>query len=185
MKKIALTIIFALFVVLSVSAQNKVGFGLKAGLNTAMEWAGEGSSDTRIGLNAGIFVEIPVANRLDIQPELLYSMQGGVTGDVTDKFDYVNLPIIFKIYVNEARSFSIDVGPQVGYMISGKISIGSRTIDMYNDLNKVDVAICLGATYKITQNFHANLRFNFGVLKLVDDVENRNGVGQLGLSYRF
>ncbi|MCL2098709.1 MAG: PorT family protein [Bacteroidales bacterium] len=178
MKKIILTTIFALFLVLSVSAQdNKVGFGLKAGMNTAMEYGEDGTTDPRTGIHGGIFVEIPVARIVDIQPELVYSMQGCGGRSGTDKFDYINLPIIVKIYVNQARSFSIDFGPQVGYMIHDNINS--------NKLNKVDAAVCFGATYKITKNIHANLRLNYGVLKIADGYDNRNAVGQLGLSYKF
>jgi len=150
-----------------------------------MEWAGEGTTDARIGFHGGIFLEIPVANKVDIQPELMYSMQGAGGDGGTDKFDYINLPIIVKIYVNQARSFSIDVGPQAGYMISGKSVVNGKTIELYDKLNKFDVAICLGASYKITQNFHIYLRLNYGVLKIIDAMENRNGVGQLGISYKF
>jgi len=182
MKKITLTAIFALFMVWSVSAQdNKVGFGLKAGLNTAMEWASEGTTDSRIGLHAGFFVEIPVARIVDIQPELLYSMQGGASDGLTEKLDYINLPIMVKIYVNQKRSFSIDVGPQIGYLVSAKV----ESSNLYDFYNKVDVAICFGASYKITGHFYANLRFTLGVMKIIDGAENCNGVGQLGISYRF
>ena len=190
MKKITLTTIFALFLVLSVSAQNKVGFGLKAGLNTAMEWADEGTTDARIGFHGGIFLEIPVANRLDIQPELMYSMQGAADDSGTDKIDYINLPIIFKIYVNRSRSFSIDVGPQAGYAIYAKrANKNGSSVNMYDhkDFNKFDAAICLGISYKITKNFHAGLRFNISVTSFgkANKIEYRHGVGQLGVSFRF
>jgi opacity protein-like surface antigen len=186
MKRISLTIICALFVVMSASAQGKVGFGLKAGMNTALEWTDDGTTATRFGFNGGVFVEIAIANKLDIQPELVYSMQGcDDASRVTNKFDYINLPIILKIYLNQGRSFSIDVGPQVGYLINAKTVQGGRTQDVYSDLNKLDVAICLGASYKITPHIYAGLRFNYSVTTLAEGSSLRNGVGQLGISYRF
>ena len=188
MKKITLTTIFALFLVGSVVAQNKGGFGLKAGFNTAMEFTEKGNTDTRFGFHGGIFVEIPVANRVDIQPELMYSMQGCTDPKGTEKFDYINLPVIVKIYLNRGRSFSIDVGPQAGYAISAKrVNKSGSTTNVYDDsrFNKFDAAICLGASYKITENFHAGLRFNISVTKIMSHMEHRNGVGQLGISYKF
>jgi len=187
MKKITLTMIFALFIVLSVSAQDKLGFGIKAGINSAMEWSDAGTTGSRFGFHGGFFFEAAISSGLDIQPELVYSMQGASDNSVTDRFDYVNLPVILKIYVNKSRSFSIDVGPQIGYMISAKIASGGTTTNIYDhsDLNKLDVAICLGASYKINRNFYASLRFNYSATKIMDGLDNRNGVGQLGLSYKF
>jgi len=190
MKKITLTTIFALFLVGSVAAQNKFGFGLKAGLNSAMEMTSDGSTDMRIGFHGGIFLEIPLANRLALQPEVVYSMQGGTDPLGTDKIDYVNLPIMFKIFVNQAHSFSIDIGPQAGYMISAKrTGKNGNTTNLYNDSrwNKFDAAICLGISYKITKNFHAGLRFNISVTSFgtANKVEYRHGVGQLGVSWKF
>jgi hypothetical protein len=70
-------------------------------------------------------------------------------------------------------------------MISGKSIVNDRTIELYDKLNKFDTVICFGVSYKITENFHAGLRLNFGVLKIIDAMENCNGVGQLGISYKF
>jgi len=188
MKKITLTTIFALLVAMGVSAQNLIG--IKGGFNSAVEYGENeygksGSTGARIGLHFGFFLESPIGNKVDIQPELVYSMQGADGDGSTDKFDYINFPLIFKIYVNQPRSFSIDVGPQVGYLLSAKIVKGSITRDIMSEMNRLDAALCVGISYKINDNFHLGLRYNVGLTKLVDRLENRNGVAQIGIGYKF
>ena len=165
----------------------KIRFGIKGGLNGAYEYTSDGQTDARFGLHVGVLVEAPLSNKVDIQPELLYSMQGckGKDGD-TDKLDYINLPIMFKIYVNQSRSFSIDLGPQFGYLINAKTEGSSYIIDWIKVANKFDVAVCLGVSYKITPDFFLGLRFNYGVTKIIKEIsDNRNLVAQLSVGYLF
>jgi hypothetical protein len=181
MKKTIILAIAAIVLATGASAQKKVEFGVKAGLNIAQEIADEGSTDTRIGLHAGIFAEFFISNRFGIQPELVYSMQGGKGQELTDKFDYVNLPVILKIYVLK-RDLSVDVGPQIGYMISAK----ANSLDIYDRIdNKLDVSLGVGASYKFAKRFHAGMRYNYGFIKLVDNMDNRNGVIQFFAGIRF
>ena len=166
----------------------KYRWGAKGGFNSASEYSDNGSTNARTGLHLGIFVESTLSNKVDIQPELVYSMQGGSdNNDITDKFDYINVPVIFKIYTNMSRTFSIDVGPQLGYMISAKYTHKGTTTDIYDysSLNKVDAAICAGISYKFNQKFNFSFRINYSVTKILDSVENVNGVGQLSLGYFF
>ena len=79
MKKYILTLI----VILNVSfvmAQN-LKFGAKLGLNIAT-LNGYRNAKSKIGYAIGGFVEIKVSEKIAIQPELLYSLQG-VTSSVS------------------------------------------------------------------------------------------------------
>jgi hypothetical protein len=154
-------------------------FGIKGGLNSARESADSGDTDYRTGIHLGFLVEIPISRRLDIQPELVYSMQGGKSGSTTDKLDYINLPVMLKIYVNQSRSFSIDVGPQVGYLVNSNLNT------YYVTENKIDVAVCLGVSYKFSEQFFASLRGNVSVTTIVDNYSHKNNVGQLCIGYLF
>jgi opacity protein-like surface antigen len=160
----------------------KIEYGIKVGMNSAQEYTDDGSTDTRVGLHAGFFAEIFISKRLGLQPELQYSMQGGKDNSGTDKFDYINLPIMLKIYVIK-RDFSIDVGLQPGYMMSAKISNYGDISDLID--NKFDLAIGVGASYKFANRFRVGLRYNFGTTKFVEELENRNRVSQLFVGVRF
>ena len=184
MKKIILvSIVFLLSV--KVGAQD-VQFGIKAGGNMALE-VGDNTTDPRYGIHVGGFLSKPLSKVLDLQLELLYSMQGGSSNewDWTDKFDYINLPVMLKIYVNkERRKFSIDVGPQFGYLISAK----NTGIFNYNDdaFNKFEVDLGLGVSYKIIDELDVTFRFTGGLTNIFkEDDTSKNRCIQLGIGYRF
>jgi len=164
----------------------KTRWGIKAGLNSAAEYASAGNTNTRFGLHLGFLLESTLSRKVDIQPELVYSMQGGIDKDeITDKLDYINLPVMFKIYTNQSRTFSIDVGPQFGYLISAKGAYKGRSINIYDSskLNKFDAAVCAGISYKFNRNFLFSFRINYSVTKIIDGLDNVNGVGQLSVGY--
>lgn len=185
MKKITL-LVFALFFVAGLSAQPL--WGVKGGLNSAIETSKDGNTKPRTGLHLGIYFESALGNMVDIQPELVYSMQGGVdVNNASDRINYINLPVIFKIYVDDLRTFSIDFGPQVGYMVSAKYKYNGVVHNVYDNgnFNKLDAAFCLGVTYKIDANFNIGLRYNISASKIVEGYTHRNLVGQLGIGYTF
>lgn len=190
MKKLLL-ITAALFAVSLAFAQNKPNFGVKAGLNIASEDVEDASTNPRTGIHLGLFAEWMIGNKVDFQAELLYSMQGGKykysSTTYTDKLDYITVPLMFKIYVNRNRSFSIDVGPQLGYMISAKYSNGSTTTNIYDkdNMNKFDASLGIGISYKFDSGFDLGLRFVAGMTKITDTSDHKNSVVQLGAGYRF
>ena len=104
--------LYTIFVSITVMAQNqKVKIGVKAGLNISSLAFDENemNSSSRTGFTAGVMVEIPLAKNFSLQPELLYSQQGGKTSffdsEVTNsnykgtlELNYLNIPV-------EAKSF--------------------------------------------------------------------------------
>jgi hypothetical protein len=190
MKKLTL-IIAATFVVCGAFAQKKEQWGLKGGINLASQVADEGETNSRTGFHVGFFVESPIGNKIDIQPEFVYSQQGAKSTNsgttYTEKWDYVNIPVMFKFYVNQSRSLSIDAGPQFGYLISGKVSGGGQSGDFYDNdnINKFDVSIGLGLSYKLESGFDVGIRFNIGGTEIIDGLSHKNSVAQLGAAYRF
>ena len=75
-----------------VKSTSDVKFGAKGGVNFA-NLVGDDAGDATmfVGFNVGLFVEIPITDKLTIQPELLYSAQGSksegplvIEGDVYD-----------------------------------------------------------------------------------------------------
>ncbi|MDR0419999.1 MAG: PorT family protein [Prevotellaceae bacterium] len=182
MKKIVILTITAMVLTSGAFAQKKIEFGVKAGMNMAQEYTDDGSTNSRVAFHAGVFAEFFISNRFGLQPELQYSMQGGKDKEGTEKFDYVNLPVILKIYVLK-RDLSIDVGAQPGYLLSAKRTGMGDVSDIFD--NKFDVAVALGASYKFADRFHVGLRYNIGAIKLVDRLNYRNRVSQLFIGIRL
>ena len=110
MKKVILTAM-AVFAFSFANAQ-KAEFGIKGGLNIANQnFSGEEapSPSSIIGFHLGGFVDIKIADKFSIQPEVLYSTQGSkfnMLVDIEDteydtentfKLSYINIPVMFNI----------------------------------------------------------------------------------------
>ena len=171
--------------------------GIKGGLNIASEMGSEGKhssqTDARLGFHLGFFVEVPISAKVSIQPELLYSMQGGRYKDgkysITEKIYYINIPLMFKFYVWEQR-LSIDVGPQFGYMISAKISSEGNSMNIYDSdvLNKFDAALALGISFKLNEKIDFGLRGAVSFTNMLSeggDYRVTNSVSQLSVAFKF
>lgn len=191
MRKITLFVLAALMSA-SAFAQNNSQWGVKLGLNSASEIANNKSTDPRTGLLIGMFVECPVSSGVSVQPEFVYSQQGGKSSisaysSATDAFNYINIPVILKLYIGSKHRWSIDLGPQVGFLISAKTddAYGNK-MDIYDQFdNKYDISFCLGVSYKFTEKFDISIRGNGGMVKYINAYDHRNSVGQLALACKF
>src|ERR1700761_1767209 len=102
MKKALLVVLIVAGGVTASFAQ--VGFGVKAGYNLATVHADEGNNpitwNGQSGFHAGILVNFPVILGLSVQPEVVYSGEGGKFNDDGDagtlKNGLVNLPVMVK-----------------------------------------------------------------------------------------
>ena len=210
MKKL-LFVVILLVAFGSASAQEKtsnganIKFGAKGGINFA-NLAGDDADGAKmfVGFNAGFFIEIPVADKLVFQPEILYSAQGSksegplfVDGSVynveaTFKFNYINIPLLFKYEI--ADKFSLEAGPYVGFLTSAKLKakiqgVGSETIDAKDMLKSTDFGLAIGMNYEFTDVIFANARYQSGLTEIGDAEGNnndiKNSIFQIGLGFRF
>ncbi len=205
MKKVILTVM-AVFAFGFVNAQ-KAEFGIKAGLNIANQnYSGEEapSPSSIIGFQVGGFVDIKIADKFSIQPELLYSTQGSKFNMLIDyegteydtentfKLAYINIPVMFKYYATE--KFNLEVGPQIGFLTSSKIKVNvigqSVTQDLNDVFESVDFGLNLGAGFNFTKNISAGVRYNFGLSNAAnaDDESNdkiKNSVFSISMGYKF
>jgi len=187
-----------------VKATSDVKFGAKGGINLA-NIVGDDAGDANmfVGFNAGFFVEIPVTDKLTIQPEILYSAQGSksegplvIDGSLYDvkatmKLNYINIPVMFKY--NVVEKFSLEAGPYVGFLTTAKMKVdvdgyGSATEDMKDLVKSTDFGIALGMNYDFSDVIFANVRYQGGLTQIGDTGEGdniKNSVFQLGLGFRF
>lgn len=124
-----------------------VRFGIKAGANAAAFSEQKLSIDNqKIGFNAGLFVNIPLADKISFQPEVLYNQMGAksvitsnevTTGRTTVKteantkveLNYISVPLMFQF--RPAKSFYFEAGPEFSYFLDGK-NKGETTITTTN-----------------------------------------------------
>lgn len=167
----------------------------KIGMNVAMLTDAD-KADPRIGLAAGLEAEYQATDLLSISAGVMYSMQGnkyskevlGTKFTTTNKFDYVNIPIMANVYV--VPGLAVKLGIQPGFNVSNKITGAAddnkKTIDNPVKAKSFDFSIPVGISYEYA-NFQLDARYNFGVTK-VFDVEGskaKNSVFQITLGYKF
>lgn len=168
----------------SMNAQN-VDFGLKAGLNLSNLTGGDGDRNSLTGLHIGGFVEIGLSDKFSLQPELLYSMQGSeAENTVKVKVDYLAIPLMAKYYLSE--KFSIEVGPQMSFLVNDKAEFNDSSIpDAELDASSFDFGLNVGFAYNISSNLFAQARYNYGITTVVENPDIKNSVVQISLGYKF
>ena len=162
-------------------------FGLKAGVNSSNIKFGDGSDlDSKTGLYIGGLAHIHIKKHLAVQPELVFSMQGGGLGNNNKlKLNYLNLPVLLQYMFDEG--FRLETGPQIGFMVSGKRKTGDVEVDIKDAYSTVDVSWVFGAGYLFNSGFGLDARYNFGITDISDNnnLEARNRVFQAGIFYQF
>ena len=181
-------------------------FGIKAGMNVSSLSKDASLSDqkSKIGFNAGVFMNAPLAANFSIQPELLYSQMGDKSTSTntntigastivikttgSTNIDYVTVPVMFQY--KATPDLYLEAGPEFGLMVSGK-SKGDTTItsttgssvvtsstsgstDVKDHLNNFNFGIGLGAGYYFTPNIGLTARYTAGVTKVGKSDDNVN-----------
>ena len=176
-----------------VTNAHKTRFGIKGGLNITTYAGGDyWDANSLVGFQIGGFAEIKVIERLAIQPEVLFSMQGANLdtpfGDYDEKLNYINIPVLAKFYIT--KQFTVEGGPQLGFLVSAK----AEGEDIKDDFKSVDTGFNFGAGYNFTDNVSVNLRYTVGLSNVldyeVDDADEyfdspKNSVLALTLGYKF
>ncbi len=198
MKKSILFIAAMIMSTTFVAAQESVYFGAKGGLNFST-FSGDGFSDfeedskARTAYHLGLLAEIPVSARFSIQPEVLYSAQGyDITElenaeDIEFQLDYVTVPVLAKFYV--VNGFSLEAGPQFGFLVKNEIDSGDGSITLDDDNYKnFDLSIGLGASFKFNKFFIYG-RYNAGMTDIYEtngvEIDAKNSVIQAGVGLLF
>jgi hypothetical protein len=187
MKKLSL-FVAAIFLSSALMAQTQAKIGLKAGLNIANvsmdpEVIDKGS---RLGFHGGLLAHIHLSPQWGIQPEVLYSGQGfeDNTNNTEWKLNYLNIPVMVQYMFD--NGFRISAGPQVGFLLDGKIAeSGFEDLDIKNDLKKIDAGIGVGLGYLSYSGLGIEGRYNHGLTNINDVGSNElnNRVFQISLFY--
>jgi long-subunit fatty acid transport protein len=180
MKKIILTAA-AVFVFSFANAQD-TKFGVKGGLS--MSSTSEEGASSLLAFHLGGFAEFKISDKFAVQPELLYSAQGAKFTGGNLNLNYINIPVMAKYYVADA--FSIEAGPQIGFLMSAK----SDGTDIKDACNSTDFGLNLGAGYNLNETMSLGLRYNMGLSNVIKDVagvstDSKNSSIQLSFGYKF
>ncbi|HRO70117.1 MAG TPA: porin family protein [Chitinophagaceae bacterium] len=161
-------------------------FGIKAGVNLSSVGIDGGDDyNSKAGLHVGGLAHIHISRQFALQPELVFSMQGGKDDNVKLKLNYINVPLLAQYMTNDG--FRLQTGPQLGFLVSAERKIGDVEVDVKDDLSTVDFSWAFGAGYLFSSGFGIDARYNLGISNISDDnsFEARNSVFQFGIFYQF
>jgi len=189
MKKVLVTFV-ALVMLLGVTSQakTKMSWGPKAGASLA-NWIGSDVSgtDAKLGLSAGAFLGIDVANQIRFQPELLYVMKGlkatesGV--DVKVKLNYLEVPVLIKWMIPTQGTVdpSLFVGLAPAFNMSakanGSFGGGSLEVDIKDIIKNIDFGAVFGGGVDFaagTGSFGFDVRYTMGLSSIDDSGSDAN-----------
>jgi hypothetical protein len=193
MRKISLAL--ALFFISFMADAQAPKFGLKAGLNIADISSDAGTKfNNKLGLNAGLLAHIHLSPQFALQPEVVYSAQGGKysynppLGGVEEHelgLDYINIPLNIQYMFD--NGFRLQTGPQVGFLINVKDKYNGQETEFFNsdDFNNIDLSWTAGIGYLSQTGFGIDARYNFGLSNIneVGTSKLKNNVIQIGLFY--
>lgn len=203
MKKVLILAIGVLFA----GAAEAQTFGIKGGVNFSnIIKTNDRNFDTEFkpGLNAGLFVDIPVVKGLAFSPELMFSQKGykttgtsllGTANEYSVTTNFIEIPILAKI--SPSDKFSIYAGPQVSFLASTKEKFTSgdatyqNTIRNENEnLKKSLVGGVIGLGVGLTDQLSLQGRYALDFQKNNENGSSetpiyKNQVIQTSLAYRF
>lgn len=162
----------------------EIEFGIKAGLNSS-NFIGEESSKSVVGFQSGFVGELKFNNKIALQPELLYSVQGAKLelGEAV-KLHYFEVPIIGKYYISNI--FCLEAGPYIGFLLAAK-QAGQDVRDLYKT---TDFGFDFGGSLTLTDDISVGLRYGLGLVGLKEvpatQIKNpKNAVYQFNLLYKI
>lgn len=181
-------------------------FGAKAGVSVSSlsEDATLSDQKSKVGFNAGFFMNAPLGQNFSIQPELLYSQYGDKAEatvasnkySYTRSLDYITVPVMFQY--NATPEFYLEAGPELGFLVSAKNKVKNETTgntvtetsNYKDDLNGFNFGLGLGAGYYFTPNIGLTARYVAGFTDIAKDRPSgsdavRNNVFQAGLAFKF
>ena len=195
--KYTLVIIGFLLTATCAFAQVKVRPGLRLGLNISN--ISNSTLDDKIGPNAAVFADIRLASFYALQPELVYSRQGGkstIQNTEDLQVDYLSIGLSSKFYLIPNQGLHLFFGPSLDFDFENNI------INLINDNNDSDVtpfdfSLFFGIGYEFDFGLILEARYKQGLLDIDlfnDDFNSDfydgegntfNTVFQFGVAYKF
>ena len=153
-----------------------------------------------MGFHIGAFATLPFQGNLSLRPELEWSAKGALFEDVeniTTRLNYASLNLLADLKLGEAGH--VFVGPQLSYLLNGKIKSSNASIDLdvQQGFNRAEISLMAGAAYDLNALLEAGARVAWGLTNMqklaltniqgavVGDIRNRNTLFQLYLALKL
>lgn len=179
------TLVAIMFMAAATTFGQGIGVGLKGGLNFAKLDASGASSKT--GFHLGAFAKLMITDKIGIQPEAFYSIQGSNldAGTISQELNinYLQVPVLLRF--NPISILNIHAGPQFGILLKAESDSGGVTTNIKDDLKNSDFAIAVGAGLDLPMGLSLALRYVKGVSEVADDSSDKNNMFQISVGYQL
>lgn len=169
--------------------------GIKLGVNSSN--LSNTTLETKQDFYIGAFVNIPLADYYTLQPEILYSRQGGASNSI--EFDDININYIAitaanKFYVSPNKGFHFIIGLGLDFNVSSDLNLLFGSNNEEFDISPVDLTFTGGIGYEFGFGLILEARYKQGAIStdffgtrdlFEEDGSQLNSVFQIGLAYKF
>ncbi|WP_282159842.1 porin family protein [Ulvibacterium marinum] len=178
-------------------AQTNIRPGIRLGFNSAN--ISNTNLDNKIGPNAAVFVDFRFSRHYSLQPEIMYSRQGGKSNIRTNEdldIDYLSFGVVNKFFVAPNQGLHLILGPSLDFDFENNlINVINETND--SDVTPLDLSFFFGIGYEFDFGLILEARYKQGLLDIDlfdEDFESDfyrgegntlNNVFQFGVAYKF
>lgn len=174
--------------------------GVRAGTNlTTLNGTFDGYHRVFPRLYGGIFANYKTSNVFALQLELNYMGAGeklsASSGNATTtdrlKANYLAVPLLAQYRFSFGGY--IELGPQLGFLLSAKDETDGTTTDVKDNLKSTDFEAALGIGYELKKTFLSGLGINVRYVRGLTDISKTPSTGgkitnrglNIGLTYRW
>jgi hypothetical protein len=183
-----LFLFFAIAINSHISAQNKVMFGVKGGVNiSSLQYkdAADDANNPRLSFHAGALAHVHINDTWAIQPEVLASKEGfnNTTSPQNWRILYLNFPVMLQYMF--AHGFRLELGPEFGFRVSAQVANGGDFVNATSAYNQLNFSAAGGISYLSKYNIGIGARYTKGLVDVTQGSYNyvSTDVLQLGLFY--
>lgn len=155
--------------------------------------------DTRskVGVNAGLIFDLPIAYPFSIAPEVLYSQKGyranTDVGSFAQRANFLDIPVLAKFKL--APGFNFLIGPQFSFLLSTRNTYYTGFTPTYEERynyngDKSFVDGVAGISVDVNRNVELRARYTIDLQEnnangTSDYPDYRNSVWQFGIGFKF
>ena len=184
----AFLLLTILFISFSVFSQNKITYGVKAGVNLSGFRTDNGTNSDLVGINIGGVAKMDLNKTFGLQGELNLNSKGGIyrfpltSNNPEIKLTYINLPILLKTHIT--RKFNFEIGPEFGFLVGQKAKLNGETFEI-DDVPSFDMNVNAGLSYEFEKGIFIQGRYGYGLIDLFEGRDYKNSCISLSLGYFF
>ncbi|AWH83663.1 PorT family protein [Flavobacterium album] len=157
---------------------NAQTYGIKGGVNFANLTGNDADAfDGLTSFHIGALMEFNILDRITLQPELLYSVQGAKNDGEEYKLNYMTLPVMVEFDID--GSLSLHAGPQFSLLANETKHVAPK------EANNYDFGLAAGLEYEITGGLFIQGRYVWGQRQVFEDADVKNSVIQFSLGFYF